>query len=54
MERGNTRQRPRPGDNVGIITQTIWMSVAEHDIFVNWVKTTLNNGTTMTMRVYDV
>jgi hypothetical protein len=40
MEGGNTRQRPRPGDNVGTITQTIWMSLA-----VNWVKTTLNNGT---------
>jgi hypothetical protein len=45
MEGGNTRQRPRPGDNVGTITQTIWMSNAEHDTFVNWVKTTLNNGT---------
>jgi hypothetical protein len=45
MEGGNTRQRRRPGDNVGTITQTIWMSLAEHDTFVNWVKTTLNNGT---------
>src|SRR6516165_11457589 len=45
MEGGNTRQRPRPGDNVGTITQTIWMSLAEHNIFVDWVKTTLNNGT---------
>jgi hypothetical protein len=45
MEGGNTRQRPRPGDNVGTITQTIWMSLAEHDTFVDWVKTTLNNGT---------
>jgi hypothetical protein len=45
MEGGNTRQRPRPGDNVGTITQTIWMSRTEHDIFVNWVKTTLNHGT---------
>ena len=45
MEGGNTRQRPRPGDNVGTITQTIWMSLAEHDTFVAWVKTTLNNGT---------
>jgi hypothetical protein len=44
-EGGNTRQRPRPGDNVGTITQTIWMTPAEHDIFVDWVKTTLNNGT---------
>lgn len=45
MEGGNTRERPRPGDNVGTITQTIWMSMADHDTFVNWVKTTLNNGT---------
>lgn len=44
MEGGNTRERPRPGDNVGTITQTIWMSMAEHDTFVGWVKTTLNNG----------
>jgi hypothetical protein len=41
----NTRERPRPGDNIGTITQTIWMSMAEHDTFVNWVKTTLNSGT---------
>ena len=45
MEGGKTRERPRPGDNVGTITQTIWMSMAEHDTFVDWVKTTLNNGT---------
>jgi len=45
MEGGNTRERSRPGDNVGTITQTIWMSIAEHDIFVNWVKMRLNNGT---------
>jgi hypothetical protein len=45
MEGGNTRQRSRPGDNVGTITQTIWMSMADHDTFVSWVKTTLNNGT---------
>jgi hypothetical protein len=38
-------ERLRPGDNVGTITQTIWMSMAEHDTVVNWVKTTLNNGT---------
>jgi hypothetical protein len=44
-EGGNTRQRPRPGDNVGTITLTIWMSLAEHDTFVSWVKTTLNHGT---------
>ncbi len=45
MEGGNTRERPRPGDNVGTITQTVWMSMAEHDTFVDWVKTTLSNGT---------
>ncbi|WP_027578488.1 hypothetical protein [Bradyrhizobium sp. Ai1a-2] len=45
MEGGNTRQRPRPGDNVGTITQTINLTIAEHNIFVPWVKTTLNNGT---------
>ena len=45
MEGGNTRERPRPGDNVGTITQTVWMSMAEHDTFVDWVKTTLNRGT---------
>ncbi|WP_210186589.1 hypothetical protein [Bradyrhizobium elkanii] len=45
MEGGNTRQRSRPGDNVGTITQTVWMPMAEHDTFVAWVKNTLNNGT---------
>ncbi|GIQ73185.1 hypothetical protein [Bradyrhizobium sp. RD5-C2] len=45
MEGGNTRQRPRPGDNVGTVTQTIWMPMAEHDVFVAWVKGTLGNGT---------
>jgi hypothetical protein len=45
MEGGNTRQRPRPGDNVGTITQTVRMSLADYDTFVDWVKTTLNNGT---------
>jgi hypothetical protein len=45
MEGGNVRQRPRPGDNVGTLTQTIWISAAEHDTFVAWVKATLGNGT---------
>ena len=45
MEGGNTRQRPRPGDNVGTIGQTIEMSYAEHDTLVAWVKGTLGNGT---------
>ncbi|WP_316214291.1 hypothetical protein [Bradyrhizobium sp. SZCCHNR2032] len=53
MEGGNIRQRPRPGDNVGTIKQTIWMTMAEHDTFVAWVKTTLNNGTArFTMNVW--
>ncbi|WP_316184729.1 MULTISPECIES: hypothetical protein [unclassified Bradyrhizobium] len=53
MEGGNIRQRPRPGDNVGTVTQTIWMTMAEHDTFVAWVKTTLNNGTArFTMNVW--
>ncbi len=45
MEGGNTRQRPRPGDNVGSITQTIYVSPEDHDTVVEWVKTTLNLGT---------
>jgi hypothetical protein len=45
MEGGNTRERPRPGDNVGSITQTIEMSLPDHDTFVAWVKGTLNMGT---------
>ena len=53
MEGGNIRQRPRPGDNVGTITQTIWIKASEHDTFVSWVKTTLNNGTArFTMNVW--
>ena len=45
MEGGNLRQRSRPGDNVGTIQQTIQMPLAEYETFVDWVKTTLNNGT---------
>ncbi|MGJ5036598.1 hypothetical protein ACQR13_21030 [Bradyrhizobium sp. HKCCYLRH3059] len=45
MGGGNTRRRARPGDNVGAISQTIVMPRAEFAIFVDWVKTTLNNGT---------
>jgi hypothetical protein len=45
MEGGNTRERPRPGDDVGTITQTVRMSAADYDTFAAWVKTTLNNGT---------
>jgi hypothetical protein len=45
MEGGNSRQRPRPGDNVGTIGQTIMMTPADAETFKAWVKTTLNNGT---------
>lgn len=45
MEGGNTRERPRPGDNVGSLTQTIWLSMADHDTVVAWIKSTLGNGT---------
>ena len=45
MEGGNTRERPRPGDNVGSLTQTIWLSMADHDTVVAWIKGTLNLGT---------
>jgi hypothetical protein len=45
MEGGNTRERPRPGDNVATITQTVRMSPGDYDAFAAWVKTTLNNGT---------
>lgn len=45
FEGGNTRERSRPGDNVGMLKQTIWMTMAEHDTFVAWVLATLNNGT---------
>jgi transposase len=36
------RERSRGSDSIGAITQTIWMSMAERDTFVNWVKATLN------------
>ncbi|MGY3134096.1 hypothetical protein ACVWZM_004778 [Bradyrhizobium sp. USDA 4501] len=45
MEQGNTRQRPRPGDNVGTVTQPVRFYAADYDTFVEWVKTTLNLGT---------
>jgi hypothetical protein len=45
MEGGNTRQRPRPGDNVATIRQTVRIYPADYDALVAWVKTTLNNGT---------
>src|SRR5258705_3386230 len=55
MEGGNTRERPRPGDNVGSITQTVRMYPADYDTFVAWGKTTLNNGTArFTMNVWLV
>ena len=53
MEGGNTRERPRPGDNVATITQTVRMYPGDYDRFAAWVKTTLNNGTARsTMNVW--
>jgi hypothetical protein len=45
MEGGNTRERPRPGDNIATITQTVRMYPADYNAFVDWMKNTLNNGT---------
>lgn len=45
MEGGNVRLRPRPGDNVGELTQTIWMTNDDCNTFKDWVKNTLNLGT---------
>jgi hypothetical protein len=45
MEGGNTRERPRPGDNAGTIAQKVRINPADYETLVAWVKTTLNNGT---------
>ena len=45
FEGGNSRTRSRPGDNVGTVGQTIWMSSTEYELFFAWGKTTLNNWT---------
>lgn len=45
MEGGNVRLRSRPGDNVGLVGQTIIMTLAQHDVFQAWVKNTLSNAT---------
>lgn len=45
FEGGNTRERPRPGDNVGTLQQKIRLSMADHDTVVEWIKSTLGNGT---------
>jgi hypothetical protein len=45
MEGGNQRQRSRPGDNVGMLGQTIIMYAAQFEIFTPWWKGTLSNGT---------
>lgn len=53
MEGGNTRERPRPGDNVGTLTQTIWLSNTDYDTVIAWIKGTLSNGTArFTMSVW--
>ena len=45
FEGGNERQRPRPGDNVGTVGQTIIMDSDPFIVFTTWWKVTLNNGT---------
>lgn len=45
MEGGNQRQRPRPGDDVSTIAQTIVMTNAQFATFTTWWKDTLNLGT---------
>jgi hypothetical protein len=53
MEGGNTRTRTRPGDNVGSQSQTVIMPRAQFATFGEWVKTTLNNGTSrFTVKVW--
>src|SRR5450631_2025284 len=53
MEGGNTRERPRPGDNVATFTQTVRMYPADYDTFAAWVKTTFNYGTArFTMNIW--
>jgi hypothetical protein len=53
MEGGNSRSRSRPGDNVGTLTQKVRLYPADYDAVVEWVKTTLNNGTSrFTMDVW--
>lgn len=45
MEGGNQRQRPRPGDNIGVLGQTIIMDAAPFATFTTWWTETLNLGT---------
>jgi hypothetical protein len=44
FEGGNTRDRARPGDNVGTLTQTIEMSKAEFATLDDWIKNTVKRG----------
>jgi hypothetical protein len=53
FEGGNTRERSRPGDNIGTLNQTIRISMADHDTLVAWIKDTIGNGTgRFTMNVW--
>lgn len=45
MEGGNQRQRPRPGDDISTISQTIVMDDVQFATFTAWWKETLNLGT---------
>lgn len=45
FEGGNQRQRARPGDNIGQLTQTIIMDAEPFAEFTEWWKETLSLGT---------
>jgi hypothetical protein len=44
MDAGNTRQRQRYTENVGIDSVAISMTKAEFELFRTWYNTTLNKG----------
>lgn len=44
MDGGNVRMRRRPGDNVSIVSQTIWMTNSEFATLESWVSSTLGGG----------
>ena len=38
MDGGNVRLRRRPGDNVGVLSQTVRMSAAQYDSLLSWLS----------------
>lgn len=44
MEGGNVRLRRRPGDNVALVSQTIWMTKSDFATLESWVSGTLGGG----------